>query len=210
MGRAIVRQPQAFLMDEPLSNLDAKLRVQMRAEIARLQRELGVTTIYVTHDQVEAMTMGTRVAVLDGGRIQQVDTPLRSTSDPPTSSWRLHGLAADEPLPRPVGRPTGDSPSPSDGTACRSRAGRHRARGRAWVGREVVVGIRPEAFEDASLDPGAPERVIELRVELVESLGAELLVHSAIDARQAVDGNARCSWPASRPAAASRPATPSS
>ncbi|MCY4036215.1 MAG: ATP-binding cassette domain-containing protein, partial [bacterium] len=75
MGRAIVRQPAAFLMDEPLSNLDAKLRVQMRAEIARLQRELGVTTVYVTHDQVEAMTMGDRVAVLKDGRLQQVDTP---------------------------------------------------------------------------------------------------------------------------------------
>jgi multiple sugar transport system ATP-binding protein len=82
MGRAIVRQPQAFLMDEPLSNLDAKLRVQMRAEIATLQRDLGVTTIYVTHDQIEAMTMGSRVAVLDGGRIQQVDTP-RSLYDRP-------------------------------------------------------------------------------------------------------------------------------
>ena len=78
MGRAIVRQPKAFLMDEPLSNLDAKLRVQMRAEIAGLQRELGVTTIYVTHDQVEAMTMGDRVAVLKRGILQQVDTPAES------------------------------------------------------------------------------------------------------------------------------------
>ena len=84
MGRAIVRQPAAFLMDEPLSNLDAKLRVQMRAEIARLQRDLGVTTIYVTHDQVEAMTMGDRVAVLKDGYLQQVDTP-QNLYDEPTN-----------------------------------------------------------------------------------------------------------------------------
>ena len=88
MGRAIVRQPKAFLMDEPLSNLDAKLRVQMRAEIASLQRNLGVTTVYVTHDQVEAMTMGDRVAVLKDGYLQQVDTPSTSMTSRPTCSWR--------------------------------------------------------------------------------------------------------------------------
>jgi multiple sugar transport system ATP-binding protein len=87
MGRAIVREPQVFLMDEPLSNLDAKLRVQTRAEIAALQNRLGITTVYVTHDQVEAMTMGDRVAVLKDGILQQVDTPADSTTTPTTSSW---------------------------------------------------------------------------------------------------------------------------
>ena len=103
MGRAIVREPAAFLMDEPLSNLDAKLRVQMRAEIASLQRQLGVTTIYVTHDQIEAMTMGDRVAVLKDGVLQQVDTPQRPL--PPAGQRlrrRLHRLAGDEPVRGPA------------------------------------------------------------------------------------------------------------
>jgi multiple sugar transport system ATP-binding protein len=98
MGRAIVRQPKAFLMDEPLSNLDAKLRVQMRAEIAGLQRDLGVTTIYVTHDQVEAMTMGDRVAVLKRGLLQQVDTP-QNLYDSPDNVF-VAGFIVDEPAPR--------------------------------------------------------------------------------------------------------------
>ena len=98
MGRAIVREPQAFLMDEPLSNLDAKLRVQMRAEIHQLQRRLGVTTIYVTHDQVEAMTMGDRVAVMNDGRLQQVDTPQVLYDQPGQRvRRRLHRLAVDQP-----------------------------------------------------------------------------------------------------------------
>ncbi len=99
MGRAIVRQPQAFLMDEPLSNLDAKLRVQMRSEIARIQRELGVTTIYVTHDQVEAMTMGDRVAVMRKGVLQQVDSPqaLYDAAGQPLRG-RLHRVAGHEPV----------------------------------------------------------------------------------------------------------------
>ena len=98
MGRAIVREPQAFLMDEPLSNLDAKLRVQMRAEIHQLQRRLGVTTIYVTHDQVEAMTMGDRVAVMNAGHLQQVDTPQVLYDQPGQRvRRRLHRLAVDQP-----------------------------------------------------------------------------------------------------------------
>src|SRR6185503_12465110 len=185
MGRAIVREPQAFLMDEPLSNLDAKLRVQMRAEIARLQRDLGVTTIYVTHDQVEAMTMGSRVAVLHGGRIQQVDTP-RALYERPVNLF-VASFMGSPPMNLYRARLS------AEGDATTASFGRHRlplderlaARPeiRAWLGREVVLGIRPEALEDASLDAAAPpERVIELRVELVEALGAELLVHSAIDA----------------------------
>ena len=101
MGRAIIREPQAFLMDEPLSNLDAQLRVHMRGEIEALQKRLGVTTVYVTHDQIEAMTMGDRVAVLRAGELQQVDTPdrgLRPAGEPVRR--RVHGLAADEPRAR--------------------------------------------------------------------------------------------------------------
>ncbi|HEX6786254.1 MAG TPA: sn-glycerol-3-phosphate ABC transporter ATP-binding protein UgpC [Acidimicrobiales bacterium] len=191
MGRAIVRQPYAFLMDEPLSNLDAKLRVQMRAEIARLQRDLGVTTIYVTHDQVEAMTMGSRVAVLHGGRIQQVDTP-RALYERPVNLF-VAGFMGSPPMNLYRARLS------ADGDATSAVFGRHRLplderlatrpEIRAWVGREVVLGIRPEALEDASFDADAPpERVIELRVELVEALGAELLVHSAIDATTIQDG----------------------
>ena len=102
MGRAIVREPQAYLMDEPLSNLDAKLRVQMRAEIQRLQRTLGVTTIYVTHDQTEAMTMGDRIAVMRDGALQQVDTPERVYQPPGEPvRRRLHRLAGDEHVQRP-------------------------------------------------------------------------------------------------------------
>ena len=98
MGRAIVRDPEAFLMDEPLSNLDAKLRVQMRIEIARLQQRLGTTTVYVTHDQTEAMTLGDRVAVMRGGLVQQVDAPQRLYEDPANLVRRwVHRLAADEP-----------------------------------------------------------------------------------------------------------------
>ena len=191
MGRAIVRQPYAFLMDEPLSNLDAKLRVQMRAEIARLQRDLGVTTIYVTHDQVEAMTMGSRVAVLHGGRIQQVDTP-RALYERPVNLF-VASFMGSPPMNLYRARLS------ADGDATTVTFGRHRLplderlatrpEIRAWVGREVVLGIRPEALEDASFDAGAPpERVIELQVELVEALGAELLVHSAIDAATVQEG----------------------
>ena len=107
MGRAIVREPQVFLMDEPLSNLDAKLRVQMRADIAELQGRLGVTTVYVTHDQAEAMTLGHRVAVLRDATLQQCDTP-RALFDRPRQHVRrrLRRLARDEPLPRSARRPT--------------------------------------------------------------------------------------------------------
>ena len=186
MGRAIVRQPQAFLMDEPLSNLDAKLRVQMRAEIATLQRGLGVTTMYVTHDQTEAMTMGSRVAVLDHGRIQQIDSPraLYERPDnlfvasfigsPAMNLFRARLTPVDDGLVAMFGRyrlPLDDRLLAESPTL------------RTWADREVVLGIRPEAMEDAALDPTAsPDRVIELRVDLVEALGAELLIHAAVDA----------------------------
>jgi multiple sugar transport system ATP-binding protein len=187
MGRALVREPQAFLMDEPLSNLDAKLRVEMRAEIARLQRTLGVTTLYVTHDQVEAMTMGTRVAVLDKGRLQQVDTPQR-IYDAPRNLFvaTFMGSPAMNLLPgRVIRAGEGDADLvidlgaqrlPIDAALAEAHPG---LTGR--VGQRVIVGIRPEAFDDAGLEPGVPgDRVLEATVDLVESLGAELMVHVAV------------------------------
>ena len=155
MGRAIVREPPAFLMDEPLSNLDAKLRVQMRAEISRLQRDLGVTTIYVTHDQVEAMTMGDRVAVMRKGELQQVDDAagaLRPAGQP--LRRRLHRLPGDE---------HARGARSSGGTAATSVAARRQQLAldeetvathpalQDYEGRDVIVGIRPEDLEDAAL-----------------------------------------------------------
>src|ERR1700750_1450850 len=156
MGRAIVREPQAYLMDEPLSNLDAKLRVQMRAEIRQLQRRLGVTTIYVTHDQVEAMTMGDRVAVMNAGHLQQVDRP-QELYDHPVNEFvagfigspSINLVAAQ--LERDNGRLEaifGDHKLTVD-----DQLARNRSRVAEYVGREVILGIRPEDFEDASLEP---------------------------------------------------------
>jgi len=159
MGRAIVRHPQAFLMDEPLSNLDAKLRVQMRAEIARIQQNLGVTTIYVTHDQTEAMTMGDRVAVLRKGRLQQVDTPQTLYDEPVNlfvagfiGSPAMNLLEAelvddDGTLFVRIGEitlPVGD-----ELLAARPAL-------RSYENRSVIVGLRPEDMEDASLRPMRP------------------------------------------------------
>jgi multiple sugar transport system ATP-binding protein len=185
MGRALVREPQAFLMDEPLSNLDAKLRVEMRAEIARLQRDLGVTTLYVTHDQVEAMTMGSRVAVLDKGRLQQVNTPQRIYDEPKNLFVATFiGSPAMNLLPGVV------AANDDGGIAVMVGAqrlvvddvllGAHPTLPDK-VGEQVVVGVRPEALDDADQSPGVPgDRVIEATVDLVESLGAELMVHVAV------------------------------
>ena len=180
MGRAIVRQPQVFLMDEPLSNLDAKLRVQMRADIAKLQRELGVTTIYVTHDQVEAMTMGDRVAVMSKGRLQQVDAPQRLYDRPEnlfvagfigTPPMNLIEATASRQRRRDVdlgGQQTARSPT---------RRSRTYPRLREYGGRKVIVGLRA-----GDLHPGQEPRdlpKIHARVELVESLGGESMAYSA-------------------------------
>src|SRR4051794_19945714 len=174
MGRAIVRQPSAFLMDEPLSNLDAKLRVQMRAEIAGLQRELGVTTIYVTHDQVEAMTMGARVAVMRKGGLQQVDEP-QTLYDRPKNLFvaGFIGSPAMNMVRATLERENGalrvlvgSQPLPVDGETVQARPGLAR-----FEGREVVLGIRPEDFEDATLRADAPAR-LRGTVELREALGA--------------------------------------
>jgi multiple sugar transport system ATP-binding protein len=183
MGRAIVREPHAFLMDEPLSNLDAKLRVQMRAEIHQLQRRLGVTTIYVTHDQVEAMTMGDRVAVMRGGRLQQVDTP-QVLYDQPVNEF-VAGFIVEATLERENGSFSvtfGDHRLAVDDTATRNRSGLA-----DYVGRMLILGIRPEDLEDASLQPDAPaDRRIETVAILTEPLGAEVLVHFVTSATRIV------------------------
>jgi len=186
MGRAIVREPKAFLMDEPLSNLDAKLRVQMRTEIARIQHELNVTTIYVTHDQVEAMTMGDRVAVIRKGKLQQVDTPQR-LYDHPVNLFVAGFIGS------PAMNMVEATLSTSNGAAIVEFGGQrlsvppevvasHAGLAR-FEGKTVVVGLRPEDIEDASLVPEAPEdRRIRTTVDLRESLGADVVVHFTVNA----------------------------
>jgi len=194
MGRAIVRQPRAFLMDEPLSNLDAKLRVQMRAEIARLQRSLGVTTIYVTHDQTEAMTLGSRVAVLRHGVLQQVASPQELYRRPANLFVAgFIGSPAMNLIEATLERGPGGSGTDGSGTdGPQVVFGTHRLQVPAgvlrehpalekYLGRKVVTGIRPEHLEDAALVPGAaPESVIEVSVELREELGAEVNAHCTV------------------------------
>jgi multiple sugar transport system ATP-binding protein len=184
MGRAIVRQPQAFLMDEPLSNLDAKLRVAMRAEIAQLQDRLGVTTLYVTHDQVEAMTMGDRVAVLNRGELQQVDLPQRLYDRPQNLFVAgFVGSPAMNLAEASVER-DGDNPKIVVGSATLSipdAALDQYGRVLEYTGKKVAVGLRPEHFfrPDSSVPDEARMRV---EVQLVEALGSEVLVHFEVDA----------------------------
>jgi multiple sugar transport system ATP-binding protein len=186
MGRAIVREPKAFLMDEPLSNLDAKLRVQMRSEIARIQHELNVTTLYVTHDQVEAMTMGDRVAVIKKGVLQQIDTP-QFLYDHPTNLFVAGFIGS------PSMNLVGATLSRDDGTLTAEFGGDKiaipddvlgmRPDLKGYEGKEVVLGIRPEDMEDASLVPEAPaEHRIRSEVILREALGADVLAHFMIKA----------------------------
>jgi len=184
MGRAIVRQPRAFLMDEPLSNLDAKLRVQMRAEIARLQRSLGVTTIYVTHDQTEAMTLGNRVAVLQHGVLQQVAAPQELYLHPANLFVASFiGSPAMNLLEATVERGDG-GPHVCFGThrlAVAERAVREHPALEGYLGRKVILGVRPEHLEDAALVPDAsPGSVIDVRVELREELGSEVDLHCRV------------------------------
>jgi len=186
MGRAIVREPQAFLMDEPLSNLDAKLRVQMRAEIHQLQRRLGVTTIYVTHDQVEAMTMGDRVAVMQAGHLQQVDTP-QVLYEQPVNEFvaGFIGSPSINLVEAQLERSNGSLVASFGGhrLAVDDQLARNRSGLSQYVGRTVILGIRPEDFEDASLEPGTPaDRRMKATADLTEPLGAEILVHFSTEA----------------------------
>jgi multiple sugar transport system ATP-binding protein len=182
MGRAIIRHPQVFLMDEPLSNLDAKLRVQMRAELVKLHRRLGVTTIYVTHDQTEAMTLGQRVAVLNRGLIQQVDTPQNLyrypantfvasfIGSPPMNFVRArlldgavelgtHRITLPDSIRRTLRREAGD----------------------------VLVGLRPEEFEDAALHRDGGRAVVPAEVEIIEQLGPETLAYVRVEGVEVVE-----------------------
>jgi multiple sugar transport system ATP-binding protein len=193
MGRAIVRQPAAFLMDEPLSNLDAKLRVQMRAEIAALQRDLAVTTVYVTHDQIEAMTMGDRVAVLKDGYLQQVDSPQRLYDHPDnvfvaafigSPSMNLYEAKFDM---------NGEGAVVHVGSQTLNlgpEAFAARPALRAFDGKPVIVGIRPEDFEDAAMvEHDTTGRQLSSTVGLIEALGSELMVHFDLDARKVDSGD---------------------
>jgi len=186
MGRAIVREPQAFLMDEPLSNLDAKLRVQMRSEIAKIQHDLKVTTIYVTHDQTEAMTMGDRVAVIKKGKLQQVDAP-QTLYDHPNNLFvaGFIGSPAMNMVTANVSRSDGSMVAEFGGFRIRigDEAMRSRPDLAKFDDKQVVMGVRPEDMEDSSLVPDAPpDRRINSTVDLREALGSEVLVHFTIDA----------------------------
>jgi multiple sugar transport system ATP-binding protein len=186
MGRAIVREPKAFLMDEPLSNLDAKLRVQMRSEIARIQHELNVTTMYVTHDQVEAMTMGDRVAVIRKGLLQQIDTP-QFLYDHPANLFvaGFIGSPSMNMVGATLARTNGSLTAEFGGyrLAVPDEIVGTRPDLRAFEGKEVVLGIRPEDMEDAALVPDAPaDRRIRSAVVLREALGADVLAHFMIRA----------------------------
>jgi multiple sugar transport system ATP-binding protein len=185
MGRAIVRDPKAFLMDEPLSNLDAKLRVQMRTEVSRIQQRLGTTTVYVTHDQTEAMTLGDRVAVMRTGVLQQVGSPMELYNEPvnlfvagfigsPAMNFMPATVEDDT-----VKLPLGDVKLPQE---LRERVGGMR-------GRHLLAGIRPENFEDAALTGEARERgsTFRARIEVLESMGSELYAHFSVASDEQIE-----------------------
>jgi multiple sugar transport system ATP-binding protein len=187
MGRALIREPAVFLMDEPLSNLDANLRVQMRSEVLRIQRRLGVATLYVTHDQTEAMTMGDRVAVLRDGTLQQLAAPQELYEQPAnlfvasfigSPAMNLYEATVSAPADRLV------LSLGSQQVALPADLARRRP-GLAAEGRKLVVGIRPEHLTVAPPDgaEAARERTLSVRAELVEALGNESLLHFSTDAR---------------------------
>jgi multiple sugar transport system ATP-binding protein len=189
MGRAIVRDPKAFLMDEPLSNLDAKLRVQMRTQVARIQQQLGTTTVYVTHDQTEAMTLGDRVAVMRAGIIQQVDTPKVLYEHPanlfvagfigsPAMNFLPARLEGDV-----IKLPFGDAPLTDE---LRRRLN---AAGAGAGARDVIAGVRPEHFEDAAIDDrdGRTRMRFRAKLDLVESMGSELYAYFGVSGAEIHD-----------------------
>jgi multiple sugar transport system ATP-binding protein len=183
MGRAIVRQPSVFLMDEPLSNLDAKLRVQMRAEVARIQRHLGVSTIYVTHDQVEAMTMGDRCTVMREGTVQQVDTP-QNLYDNPDNIFvaAFIGSPAMNLYDATVGPGARSLKLGSQEIDLPEAVAMKRPALLTYAGKDIVVGMRPEHLH--AENPGSTGPKLVGDVDLVEALGSELVVHFTIDANR--------------------------
>jgi multiple sugar transport system ATP-binding protein len=187
MGRAIVRDPAAFLMDEPLSNLDAKLRVQMRTEVSRIQQRLGTTTIYVTHDQTEALTLGDRVAVMRSGVLQQVGAPMELYNEPlnlfvagfigsPAMNFMPASVDGDT-----VKLPFGDVRLPNEL--------HDRVSGAA--GKQLIAGIRPEHFEDAKLVGEAADRgtTFNAKIEVLESLGSELYAHFSVESDATIESD---------------------
>jgi multiple sugar transport system ATP-binding protein len=177
MGRAIVRDPAVFLMDEPLSNLDAKLRVQTRTEVSRLQRRLGTTMVYVTHDQTEAMTLGDRLAVMRSGVLQQVGTPAELYANP--ANLFVAGFIGSPAMNFMAGTLADGSMHTALGTLPLTPALRQ-ALERANVGRDVIVGIRPENFQDASLmQPDLRDKGITFRatIDVLESMGSDVYVY---------------------------------
>jgi multiple sugar transport system ATP-binding protein len=196
MGRAIVREPAAFLMDEPLSNLDAKLRVQMRAEIASVQQDLGTTTIYVTHDQVEAMTMGDRVAVMRKGQLQQVASP-QELYDHPVNLF-VGGFIGSPAMNLVEARLVHDGDGlladlgGEQALEVAPELVERRPALRGYDGRTVILGIRPEHLEDAAVAGDAPaRRRLHGTVTLREALGSEIMMHLTVAARPAVTDETR-------------------
>ena len=192
MGRAIVREPQCFLMDEPLSNLDAKLRVQMRAEIGRLQDDLGVTTVYVTHDQTEAMTLGDRVAVMSAGALQQIASP-QVLYDHPVNIF-VAGFIGSPAMNLVHGRleskdgslevQIGDDRLTVDEAVFESRPAL-----KDYVDTDLIIGIRPEDLEDARLVADSAGRILTAPANLVEPMGSDVMAHLTLDARLGVTDN---------------------
>ena len=190
MGRAIVRDPKCFLMDEPLSNLDAKLRVQMRTEVARIQRRLGTTMVYVTHDQTEAMTLGDRVAVMRAGIIQQVDSPATLYDDPvnlfvagfigsPSMNFVPGRLEGDK-----LELPFGNMPLPDHLKQALQKSGG------GGGARDVIAGVRPEHFEDAAIEPDRPGlHKFKARIDVLESMGSELYAYFDIETKQELESD---------------------
>jgi multiple sugar transport system ATP-binding protein len=179
MGRAIVRNPRLFLMDEPLSNLDAKLRVQMRTEVARIQNRLGTTTVYVTHDQTEAMTLGDRVAVMRGGIMQQVATPKVLYDDP--INLFVAGFIGSPSMNFLPGRLEGDTISLPFGDVQIPGHLKQRLKGDGNT-RDVIVGVRPEHFEDARVAGEAIQGLrFKAKVQVVESMGSELYAYFDVE-----------------------------
>ena len=175
MGRAIVRHPKVFLFDEPLSNLDAKLRTQMRAEIKRLHNRLGVTSVYVTHDQVEAMTLADRIVVMNDGRIEQIGTPMELFNHP--ANTFVAGFLGSPPMNQITGRMT-ETGAPIGNAEIKLPNASS-----SMVGRDVVVGIRPE---HVSLQPGDETSALPITLDLVEPLGSEALLHARFDGNSLV------------------------
>jgi multiple sugar transport system ATP-binding protein len=185
MGRAIVRDPAVFLMDEPLSNLDAKLRVQMRTEVSRIQDRLGTTTVYVTHDQTEALTLGDRVAVMRAGRIQQVGSPMDLYNHP--DNLFVAGFIGSPAMNFMPAELEGDSVKLPLGTVRLPQDVRERV-GRA-EGRNLIAGIRPENFEDVHLVGDARDRgtTFQAKIEVLESMGSELYAHFAVESDSSIE-----------------------